>query len=56
MRACVCVCVRFAVDTELVKRKKEKKRRATKDIFGKEMREDRKRREREKKKPSRQKG
>jgi hypothetical protein len=50
------VCVRFAVDTELVKRKKEKKRRATKDIFGKEMREDRKRREREKKKPSRQKG
>jgi len=34
------VCVRFAVDTELVKRKKEKKkRRATKDIFGKEKRE-----------------
>ena len=37
--------VRFAVDTELVKRKKEKNRRATKDIFGKEMRDERKRRE-----------
>jgi len=59
----VCVCVRFAVDTELVKRKKEKKIDERTKIFlekkrekiGRRETEGEREREREKKR-SRQKG